>query len=499
MQIMKIKLTTENRLGLSKEALSLLSENDVDVKKVEVETGLIYIETEEIEKNLERSIASRLMKINGVKWVESISIMPTLERNLFLGSLLNAINDPVFAINNKGKISYQNNKALDCFKLNKHSNVKDIFTNPDWATKIDTAASVKIAVNINTVAGPMLVEVRAINTIDNKAIGAVLVFHQPENIVARSFIIEGADIRGFEDMVAESPQMQDVINRAGHMCNTQVPLVIYGESGVGKKTLAQAIHHSGKRKNHMFSSIDCASVKSSQIETELFGLSNPENGKAGLFEITDGGTVYLQSIQELPDDCQLKLLKLIENKNFYRVNGTIKKQVDVKIIASSPMSLKNHVDNNQFNTHLFYALDITHLLIPALRERKEDIETLVNYFLAQFKKEGGKHIDGLSFDALNKIKSYYWPGNLAQLKNLLFKASLLAKEPIIQSNEIEIDGHVHLETSLENRSLPEAVAEFEKHFLQHWYQKHTSTRKLAAHLGVSHTTIAQKLNKYGIN
>ncbi len=496
---MKVKLTAENRIGISKEVLSLLSENDINVKKVEVEPGLMYFETEEIEKNLERNIASKLMNIKGVKWVESISIMPALEKNLFLSSLLNAINDPVFAINNKGKISYQNNKALDCFKLSNQANVKDIFSNPDWASKIDTAASENIAVNISTIAGPMLVEVRAIQEIDNKAIGAVLAFHQPENIAARSFIYDGADIIGFDSMVIKNPIMQDIINRAGHMSNTQVPLVIYGESGVGKKTLAQAIHHSSKRKNHMFSSIDCASIKPSQIETELFGLSNPKNGKAGLFEITDGGTVYLESIQELTDDSQLKLFNLIENKYFYRINGSIKKQVDIKIIASSPMSLKSHVDNNQFNTDLFYALDITHLQIPPLRERKEEIETLVNYFLTQFRKEGGKQIDGLSFDALNKIKSYFWPGNLSQLKNLLFKASLLAKEAVIQSSEIEIDGHVHLETPLENRSLPQAVAEFEKHFLQHWYLKHTSTRKLAAHLGVSHTTIAQKLNKYGIN
>jgi len=496
---MKIKLTTENKLGLSKEVLSLLSKSDIDLKKVEVETGLIHIETENIEKTTEGIIASKLMKINGVNWVESISVMPTQERNLFLSSLLNAINDPVFAINNKGVISYQNNKAKNCFNISKNTNLKEVFTDADWASVIDTAAKENIAVNINTIAGSMLVEVRPTHKTDNTPIGAVLVFHQPENITARSNIIKSADITGFNNMIAENPNMLDLIKRAKHMSNTNIPLMIYGESGVGKKTLAQSIHHSSDRKNHMFSCIDCSSIKPSQIEIELYGLANPTHGKAGILEISDGGTVFIESIQELPEDCQLKLLDFIQNNYFYRANGNIKKQVNLKIIATSPMPLKAYADNHQFNTELSYALDITHLLIPPLRERKEDIEPLIQHFLNQFKSEGGTKIDSLSFEALNKIKSYYWPGNLTQLKNLLFKACLIAKETIIHSHEVEIEGHVHVETSLDNRTLPEAVAEFEKHFLQHWYQKHTSTRKLAAHLGVSHTTIAQKLNKYSIN
>jgi len=498
---MKIKLTTENKLGLSKEILALLAENDVDVKKIEVETGLMYIETEKLDKLLERNLASSMMKIEGVKWVENITLMPTKERNLFLSSLLNAIGDPVFGINNKGQIIYQNKKAQDSFNLidSKNLVIKDIFTESDWAIKIDTAASGNLPVNIKTIAGSMLVEVRAINQGKDKTIGAVLVFHRPENIVAHTYVIKGADIRGFDSLITENTNMQDVINRAQHMSNTHVPLVIYGESGVGKKIMAQAIHHSGTRKNHLFSTINCSSMKSQQFEIELYGLANPETGKTGLLEITDGGTVYLQSIQEMSDACQKRLLNFIESKSFYRVNGKIKKQSDVKIIASSPTSLKNYVENNQFSSDLFYALDITQLNIPPLRERQEDIEPLIANFLSQFKHQGGNDITELSFDALNKVKSYYWPGNVSQLKNILFKASMVTKNQTIEADDIEIDGHVHIESSLENRSLPQAVAEFEKHFLQHWYQKHTSTRKLAAYLGVSHTTIAQKLNKYGIN
>jgi transcriptional regulator of aroF, aroG, tyrA and aromatic amino acid transport len=232
--------------------------------------------------------------------------------------------------------------------------------------------------------------------------------------------------------------------------------------------------------------------------TTLFGLAHPVNGKAGLLELTDGGTIYLQSIQDMPDECQVKLLRFIESDEFNRVGGQIKRRVNVKIIASSPSSLKSFVDANQFNRDLFYALDITHLIVPPLRERPEDIEPLINLLLEQFKNQGNIANKQLSFAALNKIKSYYWPGNITQLKDILYKSSLINNEEIIDTDQIEIEGHVQIESKLENRSLPQAVAEFEKHFLHHWYQKYPSTRKLAQQLGVSHTTIAQKLNKYDI-
>lgn len=502
---MKIKITTENRLGLPKEILALLAENEIDVIKVEVETGLMYLETESLDKLKERKLASQIMQIDAVKWVESVSLMPTYERNLFLTSLLNAINDPVFAINNKGMVIYQNEKAQESFQMKSSQQlaIKDIFTQDNWAEIIDTAASGSLPVNIKTISGPMLVEVRAINQ-DNdqntqKTIGAVLVLHKPENITTRSYVIEGAEIQGFESLIFENAKMLEIVNRSKHMSNTPIPLLLYGESGVGKKTIAQAIHHTGNRKNKLFSALNCSSIKPSQIQAELFGQANPVNGKAGLLEITEGGTLYLDSIQDMSEAYQLKLLAFLQKSKFTRVNGKIERHSDVKIIASCPLPLKTYVENSQFNSELFYALDITNLSIPPLRDRSDEVEVLIAYFLDQFNKQSGKKAVELSFDALNKVKSYFWPGNITQLKDVLYKASMVTDGAIIEAEHLDIDGHVHIESTLENRSLPQAVAEFEKHFLRHWYQKYSSTRKLAQHLGVSHTTIAQKLNRYEIS
>lgn len=498
---MKIKLTTENITGLSKEILSLLATYDLDIRKIEVETGLMFIATQEVGKNIEREIASKLMQIKGVKWVEGIEVMPVNERNLFLNEVLNVVADPVFGINNKGEIIYQNKQAQESFIVdnNKVVFIKDIFLDKNWAASIDIAATNTLPININTVAGNMLVTVRGINQDNQNSIGAVLIFHKPENIATRSHIIQGAQIQGFDSLVVADKIMQDIINRAKHMSDTLVPLVINGETGVGKKTIAQGLHYSSDRKNKLFSSMNCTTSKQSQISTELFGLANPINGKAGLLEITDGGTLYIQAIHEMPSNCQEKLLGFIQTGEYNRVGGKIKRKSSIKIIVSSPKKLQSYVENSCFNQNLFYALDITRLEIPTLRERQTDIEPLITYFLSMFKTQTGKDINELSFSALNKIKSYYWPGNINQLKDVLYKANLLTQSSIIELEDIEIDGHVHIESNLDNNSLPQAVAEFEKHFLQHWYQKYSSTRKLAQQLGVSHTTIAQKLNKYSIS
>lgn len=495
---MRIKITAENKLGLNKKILSLLAENKIDIIKVDVETGLMYVESEQLDKHVERDLASKIMQIDGVKWVESIDLMPTKERNEFLASLLNAIADPVFGINNKGQIIYQNKTAKENFKLKKNNTIKDIFSENNWAEKIDTAASGTLPVNIETISGSMLVEVRTISQKNQKNIGAILIFHKPEDITTNLHVIDGANIKSFNTLINKNSEMHDIISRAKHMSNTQVPLIIYGESGVGKKTIAQAIHHNGTRKNKLFSSLNCSTCKPSKLQIKLFGLAHPVNSKAGLLELSDGGTIYLKSIQDMTEECQTKLLDFIQYGEFNRIDEQIKRKVDVKIIVSAPSTLKNFVDANQFNRNLFYALDISHLIVPPLRERPEDFEPLIVLLLKQFKNQGNIGNKQLSIEALSKVKSYFWPGNITQLKDMLYKSCLTNNEEIINSKQLEIEGHIQVENNLEKRNLPQAVAEFEKHFLHHWYQKYTSTRKLAQQLGVSHTTIAQKLKKYGI-
>lgn len=467
-------------------------EHEVNIQNLESKQGNLYIETNKIDKSLERTIASRLIKVSGINWVENITHLPTYERRMHYETILNSINNPILAINSKGEITYQNKNAKNSFKVPDRSNIKQIFKSLDWAQKVDTAAKTNTYVNINTTVGHMIIDVKPIEKTGNIPIGAILEF-KPEKQIQKIYkTLKNSNLLDFNMMVTENPAIKDTINRAKLMCNTQAPIIIYGESGTGKKTLAQSIHTYSERKNGIFSVIDCAIIEPSEIESVLFGCSGSTDSKIGAIELSQDGTLYIDSIHELSESVQNKLLKFINSQSSSN-------QIGLKIIAASTKSLKTLVDKDQFNKDLFYALDISHLRLPPLLDRKDEIEPLTQHFLNNFNKNQSKQPISICPNALNKILSYHWPGNINQLKQVIYNAVLVAEEMRIKDDDIVIEGQININQSLGKLSLPEAVANFEKHFLEQWYQKHSSTRKLASHLGVSHTTIAQKLNKYSIN
>ena len=483
---MQLAITTENRVGMSKAIMDVLAARQIDIRRVEIETGKMYLQTQAVDAATESAIAADLMKIDGVKWVQSIPVMPAVERNLMLTSLLDAMPDPVLGINSKGQVIYRNRLARSLFGNNGQQprRIAEVFAGEDWKEKIDAAGSGEIPVKIETVNGPMLVEVRAYRDSDGKVLGALLLFHQPERVLTRSHLMHSEDVEQFDQMVFASAAMQELVERAKRVAAIDAPVLLCGESGTGKSLLARACHHHSARKNRLFVELDCANTSDSQLLTQLFGAGAESTG---LLELAEGGTILLKAI----DRCSLPLQKKI-HQHLAQVNAP------VRLMATTD-NLKSLTNNGAFLPELHYALDVMRLTVPPLRQRREDIEPLALHFLGQFREQLGKPGLKFSFAALNRISEYYWPGNVRQLKNTLHTATLLAENDVIQSSDFALDEPIEPAVDFDHISLPEAVAEFEKKFLAHWYRKHQSTRQLAARLGVSHTTIAQKLNKYGIN
>jgi transcriptional regulator of aroF, aroG, tyrA and aromatic amino acid transport len=484
---MQLAITTENRIGMSKAIMDVLAARGIDIRQVEIETGKMYLRTQPVDAATESALAADLMKIDGVKWVQAIEVMPATERSLMLSSLLDAMPDPVLGINSNGRVIYRNRLARELFVQNGQMprRISDVFASKDWKEKIDAAGSGELPVKINTVSGPMLVDVRAYRNNDGKVIGALLQFHRPERVLTRSHLMQGADVECFDDMVYASSATQDVVERARRMAEIDAPLLLQGEAGTGKSLLARACHNHSARKNHLFVELDCASTPDSQLLTQLFG---GDSESEGLVALARGGTILLKAI----DRCSLPVQKTIHQR--LATQGA-----PVRLMATTSGNLKARVNNGSFLPDLHYALDVLSLTVPPLRQRREDIEPLALHFLGQFREQLGKPGLKFSFAALNRIRDYYWPGNVRQLKSVLHNATLLAANDLIQSSDFGLDEPIATEVDYDHISLPKAVEEFEKNFLKHWYQKHQSTRKLAARLGVSHTTIAQKLNKYGIN
>lgn len=487
---MKLAITTENKLGITDDVLSLLRSHQADLIKVEVEDGKIYLHTQELEKSVQGTIASQLMKIPGIKWVNQIEVLPGVETQNMLESLMQAMPDPVVGINNKGQVSYANDKAKTLFEAHTEnqkmpSQMKQIFVSSGWQDKVNAAASSHLPVNIKTIAGPMLLEVQGIKSNNGQMRGAMLLFRDHDKIMASSYVMQGEEIDGLERLVYQSEAFGAVVQKAKTLAGVEAPLNIVGETGTGKTLLAHACHSLSPRSHELFTVVDCQAIKGDELERLLFGVEN----RPGVLELNQSGTLYFSHIEFMPKHTQEKVLQYLNE----RQQGP-----GIRVMVSSSQKLQNHQQAGKLLPELVLLLDVLRLDVPPLRERPEDIEPLMQYFLQQFNQQLGQNLS-FSLDATARMKRYYWPGNASQLRHATYKAMMVAKEGVIHASDLDLEGAISLEADLEGMTLNEAVSEFEKHFLQHWYQKYPSTRKLARQLGVSHTTIAQKINKYKLN
>ncbi|TDR20394.1 TyrR/PhhR family helix-turn-helix DNA-binding protein [Marinicella litoralis] len=487
---MKLAITTENKLGITDDVLSLLRSHQADLIKVEVEDGKIYLHTQELEKSVQGTIASQLMKIVGIKWVNQIDVLPGVETQYMLESLMQAMPDPVLGINTKGQISYANDKAMSLFQPFTENNkmplqMKQVFVSTGWQEKVNAAANSHLPVNIKTIAGTMLLEVQGIKDSQGKMNGAMLLFRDYDKIRASSYVMQGEEIDGLERLVYHSDAFGAVLQKAKTVADVDAPLNIVGETGTGKTLLAHACHSLSQRNNELFTVVDCQAMKSDEMEVLLFGTEK----RPGVIELNQSGTLFFSHIEFMSQHIQSKFLQHFKQQT---------KGHCVRVMASSAQKLLNHQQAGKLIPELVLLLDVLRLDVPPLRDRPEDIEPLMQHFLRQFNQQLGQNM-ALSLDAVAKMKRYYWPGNASQLRHAIYKSMMLAKEGVIQSSDLDLEGAMSLEADLEGMTLNEAVNEFEKHFLQHWYQKFPSTRKLARQLGVSHTTIAQKINKYNLN
>lgn len=485
---MKLSITTENKLGITDDVLSLLRSHQADLVKVEVEDGKIYLHTQPLEKSTQGMIASQLMKIPGVKWVNQIDVLPGVETQNMLASLMQVMPDPVIGVNTKGEIAYANRKAGTLFKPHTENHkvpthMKGVFVSEGWQNKVNAAAESNLPVTIKTIAGRMLLEVQGIKNHSGQMNGAMLLFRDYDKIRASSYVMQGEEIDGLERLVYQSEAFKSTMQKAKTLSQVDAPLSIVGETGTGKTLLAHACHSLSKQSHALFTVVDCQSMKSDEMETKLFGTNN----SPGIFELNQTGTLFFSHIEFMHLHTQEKVLSKIQKNN-----------CQLRIITSSAQKLSDLQVSGKVVPELVLAFDVLRLDVLPLRDRAEDIEPLVNYFLGQFNQQLGMQL-AVSLDAVVKMKRYYWPGNASQLRHAIYKAMMVAKEGTIQAKDLDLEGALSLETDLEGLTLSEAVGEFEKHFLQHWYQKYPSTRKLARQLGVSHTTIAQKINKYKLN
>lgn len=307
-----------------------------------------------------------------------------------------------------------------------------------------------------------------------------------------------------DEIIGQSKVFKDVLEIVARVAGTDTTVLIYGESGTGKEVIARLIHKNSLRKDKPFVPINCAAIPDTLLESELFGyekgaFTDAHTSKPGLVEIANGGTLFLDEIGDLSQYVQPKLLRFIETGEFRRVGGNNILKVDVRIISATNKDLNEEVKKGNFREDLLYRLNVVTIRLPALRERREDIPLLVEYFLNK-KTRGRKKI---SPEAMQILVNYDWPGNIRELENVVERAAILAKDDIIRPEDLALkpelkeDYYARLVRKPVNTL---SLAELEKIHIENVLKANNWNKsKTAEILGISLKTLYLKLKRYGIS
>jgi len=309
---------------------------------------------------------------------------------------------------------------------------------------------------------------------------------------------------GLGSIIGKSPKMLEVFDLIRKVAPTKANILIRGESGTGKELVAKTLHMLSVRKNSPFVKINCAAIPETLLESELFGV---ERGTAtgvlqriGKFEQADKGTIFLDEIGDMSLNTQAKILRVLQEREFERVGGRKTIEVDVRIIAATNKDLEEKIRNGTFREDLFYRLNVVTLWLPPLRERTEDIPLLVKHFVKIFRREYGKDIEGVSREAMRRLKAYHWPGNVRELENCIERAVVLADTPMIQVKDLPVLLQAPAMSSLKGvASLKSAKSQVEKHLIFSSLKRNNwNVTRTAEELGITRRQLYRLMDKYGI-
>jgi formate hydrogenlyase transcriptional activator len=317
-------------------------------------------------------------------------------------------------------------------------------------------------------------------------------------------------VHNFEDIVGRSPAIQSLLNNVRRVAATDASVLIQGESGTGKELIARAIHSASKRGGNPLIKVNCAALPSGLIESELFGhekgaFTGAIAKRIGRFELADGGTIFLDEIGEIPLDVQVKLLRVLQEREFERVGGQSPIKVDVRIIAATNRNLLHEVADKAFREDLFYRLNVFPLTTPPLRERIEDIPLLVYFLIDKYAMKIGKKITGIAENSLQRLQAYRWPGNIRELENVIERAIILADGPVLEIAADLLSGRGSSAMDSPNNSGTVPDASFETISRQHILSVLEQTNWViegangAAHiLNLQPSTLRYRMKKLGI-
>lgn len=447
-------------------------------------------------------------------------------KNLFdqLQALMNSLESGIIATDEKGVITNFNKAAENLLDTKRSkvvgNHINNIFPNSDIIEVLDSGIKIKnkeIAYEFNNYSKKVIISANPIKNNFN-TIGIVVSVKGIKDLrkLLDDFNLKNYNLQ-FEEIVGKSKALKNAQEKVLKVAKSNSSILIKGESGTGKELFAKAIHKESLRSDENFVSINCAAIPGDLLESELFGYEAgaftgaKKEGKPGKLELADKGTVFLDEIGDMPITLQAKILKVIQEKTFFRIGGVKEINVDIRIISATNKNLENLIKEGKFREDLYYRLNVIPLNLPPLRDRKNDILILVKHFIKKYNKELDKNIKDISQEASKSLLKYKWPGNVRELENVIEYAVNMENSPYIKKenlppyiikNKVNSKNKKSVNLEDDNYNLNTAIKKVEKELIKEAlddFGRDTEGKyKAAEKLGIGKTTLYNKINKYNI-
>ncbi|MCP3898603.1 MAG: PAS domain-containing protein [Desulfobacteraceae bacterium] len=519
---LKIRLCYKDRIGIVADISKTIAANSLNIHFMEVvrknDQAIIYIELEgSIQADDMGTVINSLQSIQESQEINFIDTLPQEEREDRFRVVLDNISDGVVSIDRDGKVTTINKVASRVYSCEPKEIIGQSIHNIDLPQytilKCLEGHSLKnVKQNLITPHGryQYISTCRPIKDTSGMIVGAVEIAKGRQEIKQMAQTFSDPALISFSDIIGNNATIKTAIAFAQKIATTDAPVAIRGASGTGKELFARAIHMTSNRSGS-FVPINCAALPDPLLESELFGYESgaftggKKEGKAGLFETANDGTVFLDEIAEMSIASQAKLLRLIQEGAVRRVGGTKEIPINARIITATNKNLERLVEEKKFRKDLYYRVSVLPIHIPPLSERLDDIPLLVEHFLFQLTSKLDEKMHSLTQRAYEKLKTHIWPGNIRELKNVVERAAILCEQEsididsIVFSHEMGQNSFASPNIPLENHlSLKEQVADLEKKIIIRTLKISKTIRQSARALLISHPALINKMKKYKI-
>ncbi|MGM0445611.1 MAG: sigma-54 interaction domain-containing protein [Bacillota bacterium] len=496
--------------------LNELSKYEIAIDKRQL--GFIYLDDENIDESNNKKIEGylkRLIDIITEKYIEKMMELETEKLFFQLNSVLDSIKPGIMVADLQGLITFVNQEFENITGVKKSAiigqHLNSIFNDSSILKVLQLNEEIwnkEVIFNNESISKRVVVSANPIKK-NNKNRGIVITIRGIKDIQK---IIDDlyVDIKkpSFDNIIGESKILKNAKDRAQKVVYSSSSVLIRGESGTGKELFARAIHEESKRSKENFVSINCAAIPAELLESELFGYEAgsftgaKKDGKPGKFEIADKGTIFLDEIGDMPLQLQAKILKFIQDRQFYRIGGVKKIDVDVRIISATNRNLEKLIKDKKFREDLYYRLNVIPLYIPPLRKRGKDILLLVEHFINKFNHKLNKDIDGITGRVKDKLLNYDWPGNVRELENVIEYAINMETTNLLRIDNLPNRLFSSEIKDVSNSDLESEINKVERDLIIKALNKYGRSTKgkleAAESLGIGKTTLYKKINKYNI-